>query len=106
MFGACIEIVRDPRCGEDAGTLFLVGILVLGEVLDLDNLDAIDLVADDETVLREFSQARVDVQAITRKEIDADLLRLVKQSPLAIGQRPQAGEEHADPDVALTELRV
>lgn len=78
VFGVCIVIPRNPWCREDAGTLFLVRILVLGEVRHLDDLDAIDLVAHDEPVLGELSQTGVDVESVAGKEVDADLLGLVE----------------------------
>lgn len=106
FFGACIENVVGPLCRQDAGTLFLVRILVLGEVLDLDDFDAVDLVADDKPVLREVVQAGVYVQPVAGKEVNADLLGLVEQPAFAVGQRPEAGKEHADPDVAFAEFRV
>lgn len=79
---------------------------MLREVLDLDDLDAVDLITHDQSVTCELGQAGVDVQTITRKEVKANLLGTVQQAPFAVGQRPQASEEHADPDVALDQLNV
>lgn len=100
------ENLIGPLCRQDAGTLFLVGILVLGEVLDLDNLDAIHLVAHDQSVFREVIQAGVNVEAIPREEVNADLLGLVEQAPFTVCQRPQAGEKHPYPDVTVEQFRV
>lgn len=79
---------------------------MLGEVLDLDNLDAVDLIADDKSVLGKVVQAGIDVQSVTRKEVNPNLLGLVEQPPFTVRERPQAGEEHADPDVTFAEFRV
>jgi len=70
----------------------LVGVLVFGEVDDLDIAGRADAVAEDEAAHRQFVQQGIAIAFVIGEEFGLDALGPVLQPPRAVSQTPQSNE--------------